>query len=261
MELYEEIKELVNKKEFILADEKMSYLLSMLTPKYKELIGKQFSFNHILEVYYYDYFLNHKEDISHTDINLNAYYRLFGFLKMQLNNLEEAVKAYEIAVSWNPVDLDSMLQLGELYKSLGNLNACKKITDRAYNFCCTRATLARYYRNLGFYYLEKYQPQIATALYQYSNIYSSSKQADNELYYLEKALKSPTPNLSIQDMQAILAKENIPVGPNSDTIGITYRVGQLELEKGNKDNARDCFTMVYDLTLDDEVNSILQRLQ
>lgn len=260
MDLYEEIKELVSSKNYCLADKKMTDLISSIQNTYQKKQDTYFSFNHILEVYYYDYFINQGKEILHTDINLSAYYRLSGFLKMELQDFKASANAYETALRWNPVDLDSLLQLGELYKTLGKLEECKEITYRAYNYCCTRATLSRYYRNLGFYYLETYQPDIATALYQYSNIYYPSKQAENELTYLEKALNRPTPDQSIKELQSILANANIPVGPNSDTLGITYRVGQLELEKGNQENAKDCFTMVYDLTLDSEVKSFLERL-
>ncbi|MFA9463207.1 MAG: hypothetical protein ACERKN_02835 [Velocimicrobium sp.] len=260
MEYYEEINALIQEKKYSTADKKMDDLLSTITPLYQKQLGKYYSFNHVLEVYYYDYFLNHDASILHTDINLSAYYRLHGFIKMQLDDFKSAAKSYETALVWNPVDLDSLLQLGELYKRLGNLKDCRRVSESAYNFCCTRATLARYYRNLGFFYLESYQPDIATALYQYSNIYYPSTQADNELIYLEKALNRPTPTLSLNEIQQILSNESIPTGPNPDTIGITYRVGQLELEGGNIENAKDCFTMVYDLTQDVQIKTILDQL-
>lgn len=57
-----------------------------------------------------------------------------------------------------------------------------------------------------------------------------------------------------------LKKEDIPIGPHPDTLGITYRAGQLELLKGCRDNARDCFAMVYDLTLEEEIKELLAQL-
>lgn len=260
MNLYEEIKECINKKDYAPADEKMTTLLALTLPAYVKKKGTCFSFNHILDAYYYDYFIGKGKEIQYNDVNLSAFYRLQGFIKMQRNQYKEACSAYESALEWNPVDLDALLQLGELYKTMENIDACKEITMTAYNYCCTRATLARFYRNLGFFYLESYKPDLATALYQYSNIFYPSKQAENELVYLEKALKRETPKSSVKEMQDFILSEGLPIGPNADTIGITYRVGQLELEKGNIDNAKDCFTMVYDLTLDEEVKMCLEKL-
>lgn len=113
---------------------------------------------------------------------------------------------------------------------------------------------------LGYYYLEAYQPGLAAALYSYSNIFYKSTQADKELAFLEEALKRPVPKLSVKELQEQLKKENIPTGPHPDTLGITYRAGQLELLKGCRDNARDCFTMVYDLTLEEEIKELLAQL-
>lgn len=260
MSLYDEIIEDIDKKQYEKAGRSMELLLKETLEEYKHLLGKAYSFNHILEVYYYDYFIGKGKNIEHTPINISAYYRLDGFLKMELSRYADAAGAYETALLWNPVDLDSLLQLGELYKRLGRKEKCLSITKQLYPYCCTRAALSRYYRNLGYYFLESYQPDSAAALYIYSNIFYKSRQADKELAYLEKALKRPVPDLSIQELQAALKKEAVPIGPHPDTLGITYRAGQLELEKGNKDNARDCFTMVYDLTLDEEIKELLSQL-
>lgn len=246
---YEEIRDLASRHDYTAADAKMSRLLTALMEDYGPLIGKQFSFNHILEVYYYDYFLNsQKQAIQHTRVNLNAHYRLYGDIKLQMQLFEEAQAAYKSALDWNPVDLDSMFSLAELYKRQNQPEECRGITLAAYNYCCTRATLSRYYRNLGFYYLENYQPEIATALYLCSNLCYPSIQADQELLYLEEALQRPTPDLTFDELKTIFQKEDIPAGPNTNTVALTYQVGRLELEKGNIDNAKDCFSMVQDVT-------------
>lgn len=261
MDLYEEIKALVSKKNYEKADLKLTELLKDITPQYTGKKGKQFCFNHILEVYYYEYFINRSEAPSYLDVNLNAFYRLQGFIKMQCQDTTAAITAYKEALAWNPVDLDSLLQLGELYKTSQMPDECLEITNQAYHFCCTRATLARFYRNLGFYYLEKYKPEVATALYLYSNYFNSSKQAQSELDFLEKALKRETPKLSLKEIQSILKSHSIPLGPDPDALGITYRVGQLEEAKGNFQNAFDCYSMVYDVTMDKEVMEDIKRIQ
>lgn len=255
---FEYIKKLVEKKEYNSAKDNMKLLLEKLENELNEKKGTYFSFNHILEAYEYQYF-KETNKINHTDINISAFYRFYGFILMNLNEIGPAITAYELALDWNPVDLDSLFQISELYKRSGDLKNTKQITFQLYNYCCTRATLAHFYRNLGFYYLESYKPQIAIPLYIYSNIFYETKQAHSELEYLEKALKKPNKNYTLKELQTILKQEQIPIGPNPDTIGIAFRVGQLEMEAGNISNAFDCFSMVYDLTYDEEAKMLLEK--
>ena len=257
---FEEIKKLVEKQNYTEAADQLEPFLEEIETDYKTQKGNSFSFNHILEVYEYEYFKKPQIQTSYTDLNISAFYRFYGFVLMRLNLFTDAINAYQNALNWNPVDLDAILQLVELYKRTEQVEKVKEYSFLSYDLCSTRATLAHIYRGLGFYYLENQKPEIAIPLYIYSNIYFETKQANEELNYLEKALHQPSKKYTIKELQEILKQNQIPVGPNADTIGITYRVGQLELEAGNIQNAKDCFTMVYDLTMDTEVKEILEKI-
>ena len=254
---YNECKKLIEEAHYSKAIPLIKELIHEVSTEYLYKDKRYYSFNHILETYYYAYFLKDVSRLNYTDYNINAMYRLFGFALLKVNRLDEAIMAYNNGLDWNPVDLDTLLQLGELYKMTGNIKSLRKVSFEAYKFCCSRATLARFYRNLGYYYLESYKPEIARALYLYSNIYFETENATNELSFIADSLKDTKNDLSLKELQDILTKENIPLGPDSDTLGITYRVGQLEMDNKNYENAADCFAMVYDLTMDEEVKVLL----
>lgn len=255
---FEQCKKLIEQEHYSKAIPALKEVISEVSNLYINSDDKYLSFNHILETYYYAYFLKDVSKIKYTDYNINAMYRLLGFALMKVNRLDEAIMAYNHGLDWNPVDLDTLLQLGELYKMTNNIKSLRKVSFEAYNFCCTRATLARFYRNLGYYYLEQYKPEIARALYMYSNIYFQTENADNELKFINQATKEDN-NYTLKELQSILENEKIPLGPNSDTLGITYRVGQIEMDNKNFENAADCFAMVYDLTMDEEVEALLKK--
>jgi len=256
---YESIKKLIEQKKYEEADTKLTSFLSRLEKKYTSA-ERYFSFNHILDAYFYTYFKKDTEQLHYTEENISAFYRLRGFTQMHQEKWTDAVMSYRKALNWNPVDLDSLFQLCELYKKTGNLEGCLANTEEAYHYCSSRNTLAHFYRNLGFYALETYQTELASALYTYSNIYYPSKQAEEELKYLEKATGKPIPEYTLLQLQKILKENDIPLGPDKDTLGITYRVGQLEYEAGHLENAHDCFMMVYDLTQDEEVGTLLKEI-
>ncbi|MBE5927607.1 MAG: hypothetical protein E7270_11690 [Lachnospiraceae bacterium] len=260
-QLWTKAKNLIKDKDYKATIPVLKELTDKVEAIYSNQSGKLFSFNHILETYYYAYFMKDVSQLEYTEYAINSYYRTLGFCQMHTDKHIDAIKSYEKALKWNPVDLDTYLQLAELYKKVNNLESLRKVTFESYNFLCSRATMARFYRNLGFYYLEKYEPELAAVLYKYSNIYYETEFATKELEFIAKAIQKDIPEYSLKYMQEKLVEKNIPVGPNPDTIGITYRVGQIELEAGNAKEAKECFMMVYDLTQDDEVKVILEGLE
>ncbi len=219
------------------------------------------SLNHVMELYEYSYFFKTDKDIKCTDIMYNEYYRTYAQILVHLGEYEAAVKACETAIGWNPVDLESLLEMAEIYIGMGNhFEEYFEATQNAHRYCCTRATMARYYRNMGRYYLEKYKPDVARALYVYSNIYFQSEAADSALQFIESALNRKTPEYQIKELQQILEDNGIELGPCADTIGIIYRVGNLMLESKDLDRARDCFAIVYDITQDEETGTLLAQI-
>lgn len=254
-----EIQETVKKKEYARSAEKMKGLLCHVEEVLGSDKGSKFSFNHILETYYYVYIKKDVSQLSYTQVPIHAYYRMYGFILMHLDRLDEAMEAYDTGLVWNPVDLDMMFQLVELYKRKGMLEPCRKLTMETYDYCCCRRHMGRFYRNLGFYFVERKQLQLAVALYIYSNIYEPSEHADKELDFISKLSGQQIQNYTLPKLQEMIESAGIPLGPNPNTLGITSRVGQLELDNGNYENAYDCFAMVYDLTNEEDMLAAMER--
>jgi tetratricopeptide (TPR) repeat protein len=218
------------------------------------------SLNHVMEYYIYSYYYKPDWDVAVTQIPIGEYYRTHGELCIRLSRFKEGAESFKNAICWNPVDLDAILGLAECYKNLNMLERYLIVTKQAYRYCCTRATMARYYRNMGYYYVAKYKPEVARACYIYSNIYYKTENADNELKFIEEATKEKTPELTIPQMQEIFRDEEIEPGPSSDTIGVIYRVGEIMMEDSEFALARDCFSIVYDITREKELEPVLDEL-
>ena len=117
--------------------------------------------NHIMEYYIYACYFEPQEEILMPELPIAEYYRTYADLCVKLQKYKRAEDAYKKALCWNPVDLDSYLGLAECYKYLNMMSRYLDVTKQAYRFCCTRATMARYYRNMGFYYLSSYNTDMA----------------------------------------------------------------------------------------------------
>ena len=176
------------------------------------------SLNHVMEYYVYACYFEPETDVLCTELPVGEYYRTYGSLCLKLSKFRRAEDAFKKAICWNPVDLDSYLGLAECYKNLNMLSRYLDVTKQAYRFCCSRATMARYYRNMGFYYVARYNTEAARVCYTYSNIYYKTDNADNELKYLEQALNDKTPEYSVKQMQEILDENEVEPGPDSKII-------------------------------------------
>ena len=254
-------KQMIQVGDFMKAKATMESILAAVEGSYGEDEDNIYmSFNHIMEMYIYHFYYKPVKEVKSTDIEYNVLYRTYGFILAQLEEYENAIKAHENAMKWNPVDLDSILSLGEVYKHNNDLDNFMKTTKQAYKYCCTRATMARFYRNVAFYYVEKYKPEVARALYAYSNIYYQTENANNELEYIAKSTDCKTPKYDLATLQQILKENDIELGPDSTTIGIIYRLGQLMMEEGNAVKAKDCFLVVFDITQDAEVGELIEKL-
>lgn len=231
--------------------------LAELEKKYES--GKWFSFNHISELYLYEYYFE-DADFHLSEEPMNRLYQELGSIYKEKKEEKLALEAYEKAIKWNPVDLDAHFARIELEKKLGSLEKVKEHTLEIYPFLCSRATMAHFYRNLGYYYIETYQPELAVMLYTYSSLFFETENAKSEIAYLEKALNRAFPEYEISYLQEKLHENGIPGSAPSKTLGLLYEVGRSEEQKKHIQEATDCFLMVYDLTQDEEVKERLKNL-
>ena len=248
------------------------------------------SLNHVMEYYVYACYFEPETDVLCTELPVGEYYRTYGSLCLKLSKFRRAEDAFKKAICWNPVDLDSYLGLAECYKNLNMLSRYLDVTKQAYRFCCTRATMARFYRNMGFYYLSSYNTDMASACYTYSNIYYHTDNAESELEYIKNALAAAGEKVAsaenesdladkkavassgdkdksagykeytIKQMQEMFDKEHVEPGPDSKTIGIIYRVGELMLQDKEYRLAKDCFMIVYDITNEPQLEGLIAEL-
>ena len=106
------------------------------------------SLNHVMEYYIYAFYFKPDCDVVLSELPYGEYYRSYGDLCVKSGRYKAGIEAYSNAICWNPVDLDAILGLAECYKYLNMLKRYMIATKEAYRLCCTRATMARYYRNM-----------------------------------------------------------------------------------------------------------------
>ena len=215
---------------------------------------------HISEVFLYEYYCLGDDEYELTDVDTLTPHKERAKELMLAGNYLESQKEWLDAHFENPVDMESILGIILCCKQLGDTEGEYSYTTESYNYCCTRAELAAYYRNLGWYYLEKYNPELSAACYLYSKYFEESQQADAELEFLEKAIGKKVSAKDLSQIQNILKENNIPTEANPITLALLYKAAEEAQDAGDKAQALDCYRMVYNLTEDEEVGERISGL-
>lgn len=222
---------------------------------------KVISIHHIAEQYLYEYYClgpGSSEEYVIADLASDP---LPGFLSKaeaeeKRGGLVGALQNYEEALDCNPASTKIRFAIIDLERKLNRLPEFYEDTKAVYPFCCTRAEIAHYYRSLGYYYLEQYQPDLAMALYRYSTLFMKSELAESEIRYLETALSKKEPPRPPEELQKVLTDAGIPVTVSNVTMALIVKAAE-EAEGAGTENgwqqALDCYRMAADCTADPEI--------
>jgi tetratricopeptide (TPR) repeat protein len=225
---------------------------------------------HIAEIYLYEYYKRPEEYRIAPKERIDALMEKAA-QQEKTGGIIGAQQNYEKALQLNPVSTEIYWKLIDIDFRLNKLEDLHARTEEVYPYLCTRAEMAHYYRWLGYYYLETYKPELSEALYRYSTLFSKNEQAEHEITYLEAALGKKMPAYSQKELQDKLSEAKIPVGPSSVTLALLVKAGEEAQQKSGaaedettainmRQQALDCYRMVFDLTLDPEIGERIRRL-
>ena len=172
-----------------------------------------------------------------------------------------AMQNWERAEKLNPARCDIRLHLISCAYHLKDLDRVAAETKALYPYVCTRAELAAYYRWRGLWCLEKYQPALARALYRYSTYFQESREAENEIRFLDTAMKRTGAEPSREEVMDALKKAGVPLTAASVTMALLVRASQEAEGAGNLTQALDCLGMVYDLSQDAGIAEKIRELK
>ena len=134
-------------------------------------VSEYHCFNNIVEEILYMELFNPKKTIRPIPVYYAVAYFRHGQLLFEHKKLDEARKPLEIAEKYNPMDIGTKTEIAETYKLEKNWDKFLSINKQIHECLFTNDDLCRYYRNLGYYYIEQEKYDIAMALYIVSLLY------------------------------------------------------------------------------------------
>lgn len=232
LKIYKDANVLMNTRMLKEAKEKFEEYVKLSEELYKDSKDKCYAFNNMLE---FILFVNReKPDYSINNIksNISNAYTSIGFICYELKDYTEAKKQLYKALEWNPYNLSAKMELGEVYKIQHDLNNFFDVTLDTYKHIYREIDLARFYRNLGFYFIEKKNWALAKAVYLYSLGFENNMGVNNELRFIANESKdSSLP--SKESLKDILSENKVPTYISKLNIEIITNFYN-QLKKDNK---------------------------
>ena len=209
----------------------------------------------------YRYRSKTEKDMRHAQIPYREMYLLYGVLLVELKRIPEAQEALKKGLRWDPVCFRMMSEYIETYKMSGNIEQFFVLTKEAFKIAFRPTDLARCYRNLGYYFVEKKLWSEAIACNLLSLEYDKeAKAAQSELYYINNATNGEIPEPSIEQAEEYSKKYGFPMGPDRDILGLSYAYGKHFLEENEPNAARYFLSIIYGLTGEPDIKEIIEKL-
>ena len=215
-----------------------------------------------LQEFLYHNLYQPKKTIRQPALAAGPAYYYYGYVLFETGQHDKAEKALEEARTWCPMNSDYAFEHIETFKARGNLETFRELTLAEMKKIYIARNLARGYRNLGYYYVEKKDYPTAVMLYQMSHLFDnqSEKYVEQELNYISQTSGQKIKFYSPEEIQTAFTKKGIPLGVDPTVLQLIVSFGSWCLENKHISAAKACLQIFYDVTNDEEVKKIIDSL-
>jgi len=220
-----------------------------------------FYFENQLEEILYRELYKPTKDIRMVPGDYAGIYFLYGIVLVEQNRLEEAESALRKSSRWNPIMVEPLFELGEIYKQRQQYQEYLEITNQCLERAYRSEDIARCYRNLGYYYIYQGNYDLAIALYCFSTEFSEeNEKAESELLYIAQKIDQDVIPPSLERLQELFAENGIQLGANTLVLQTAMNLGNQAVDANDYETARYFYTIFYDLTGHERVKDLIDAL-
>ena len=210
-----------------------------------------YNFSDVIDFVLYTRIYKSEKNIKWINIPFVTAYSYLAYIYNEEGNYEEALKMIDKTIRWSPMNLSPLFEKCETYKMQKKWDEFKNITESLYDKIYSAIDLAHYYRNLGYYYIETNNLDLAYALYTTSIKFEKNNNAYGEMAYINQQLNRDNYNMSADGGLNILKNNNIPFGPKQENLNRLTEIYSTEKELiKNPSVEMQLASRIYHLTLD-----------
>lgn len=205
--------------------------------------------NYAEEAIFYTIYGNKKKNI-YPEYNISEIYYLLGFVNIDLKNYGLAINYLDEALKWNPINVAAMFEKATAFRASGNIERFKAEVEKTYMYIYNSNYLSKYYRELGWYFVERKLFGLGNALYTYSNYFYKTDTAENELKYIAQQENRKVMYTPITEITQYLRDYNIPVNFHKGIMDCIFNgLQQVKDNIEKRPIARYFSNLMYDMTL------------
>lgn len=247
-----EIDKMIKNKQYIVAKKELENIIAMeefKVPEDEQATHYSF-YNYIEAAIYFNKYRPQKKNINPNN-NIAEVYFFLGYIEYENKNYEKAIEYLDKGLEWNPVSIQIMSEKINVYRGMGDWEKYRVEIEKAYEYIYEVPLMAKYYRDLGFYYTEKGLYDVSNALYSYSRYFVDDELAINELMYIAQQEHREPRISTMEEIELLFKKYNIPQGISNNIVQIIYGEYQ-NLLKNNPDLpvTKYLARVLYDITKD-----------
>lgn len=201
-----------------------------------------------------------KKEVRNVFEPVGEIYLQYASALFELQRYEDAILAIQKAIRWSPTYAKNFFEYLELIKQSGDLEEFFRLTIETFRIAFVPQDIARCYRNLGYYFLQaqKYGEALACIVMS-TNFDPDNKQAQQLLYFIQETGGRDVPEPSYEALEAYGRQYGFPVGASQEVLSLSYTYAKQYEEMGNREGMKYFYTILYNLTGDEEIKAILDR--
>ena len=241
----------INNRNYEIAISKLENMLKESNVKeVEDEKNTYYTFGNYAEEAIFNYIYKSKKQNIYPEQNISEIYYYLGFINIDLKNYDLAVEYLDKALKWNPINISAMFEKATVFRMKGNLDRNRAEIEKTFIFIYNSSYLAKFYRELGWYYVERKIYDLGNALYTYSNYFYKTNNAENELKYIAQQENREIRYTPIAEINQYLKDYNIPINFNRSIVNCIF--DELQKVKNNNEkrsSARYYSNLMYDMTL------------
>lgn len=245
------IEEKIKNKEFDSAEQDLLQIIN--EEKIKNVEDDNYihySFYNYIETLIYWRKYRPSKRILQPENNIADVYFLLGFINFETKNYGKTIQYLDKAIEWNPISPQIRLEKADAFRNIGEIERYRVEVEKTYPYIYQSAFMAKYYRELGWYYSEKRIFDLANALYTQSISFLNTDLAKKELMYIAQQERRELRLSTKEEINKLFKEYNIPFGISNEITKIIYEDSQNLLKENNIQLANYLYRTLYDITLD-----------
>lgn len=263
--ILDDIQELISQKDFDRALEISGQLAKTADARAEAADSSQteyYNFTEPMEEVVYREFYKPEKQLEYADFPFADIYTLHGDILFQLERYRESAAFYRKAIRWNPIAMKYTWRYMEAEKKSGSIDKYGLLALHAFSNVFRTSDLLQCYMDLAYYFTEKQWFAEAAGCYVLILRYDPDyKPASASLTVLEQLLGEEFYMPTLLDVRKYAHDIGFPLGVNKTLLNSAYAYALDDLQSKNMESALYFLDIVYDLSQNDEVKTLLDSIK